>query len=520
MDGFETTLSLKRTKMRNKLSSVCCCWGEKALKFISPIVLTRRLVLAAICIVVTVVGSCGTTIASNFWLQSFPNSSSSGQFAVELFAAICYFVFFTSLLVPASRKYGWRVIHRAFFGASFRPAKFGRRVCLMFCIGLNDIGTSILTFYAIPHTPEMLQALLQTTIPFFSLFLSFLFVSGEWARTRVTRNLVGSFSLMIAGLIVASWRDISSTGKKSLYNANTGGWVLIYILSCAVYSGWCVAQRFYLDSCTSFAASCATVTHPLSPLPRPTLRREGGAEDTSESSSLVTETAASPQPDKIHILPSSSLPIAVDEDIPEEIHKLTMLVGDAFFTMLLSVALLPIDVIPWFGTSPTMELSWQRFTAGLNFIFHNTSHNIVYGACYIGSELSTYLSCAYLNEYSPTLSSFVVQLAGPVTALFVIVFPILQPSSSSGGGSGSGAGSSGGTSSSSSSEANKSTTLIEQVAGVLLVAAACWLYYRWEIETAGEQKSVTREAARCEGARAEEEEESDGLEKMNRNVIN
>jgi hypothetical protein len=160
--------------------------------------------------------------------------------------------------------------------------------------------------------------------------------------------------------------------------------------------------------------------------------------------------------------------------IPDALRKLTILVGDSFFTMLLAVALLPIDALPWFGTSPDLLTSWQRFRSGVDWIFANKANNAWMGAGYVAAELSTYLSCAYLNEYSPTLSSFVVQLAGPITALLVIAFPTLQPSSGS------------------ASEDRSAAAVSEQLGGVVLVGVSCWLYYRWEVETAGEHKSVTR----------------------------
>lgn len=434
-----------------------------------PIPLTRRLVLAAMCALVTVVGSCAVTISSNFWLNSFPNASSSGQFAVALFAAVSYFIFFSLLLVPLGYQHGWHVVKCAFLGQRFRWRPFLGRLALLFCVGLNDIGTSLLSFFAIPHTSETVQALLQTTIPFFALGLSCVLVRGEWGRTRVTRNLVLSFAFMMAGLVVASWRDIfgSASASSSPAHADAAAWAAIYVLSCAVYAGWCVAQRLYLDGCIAFHAACGAASS------------SGGGTLLEPSADAATSSSSS---QSVHS-PLVAGPVA----IPDAVQKLTMLVGDAFFTMLLAVALLPIDALPWFGTSPDVGTSWQRFTSGLRFIFDNTHHNAWLGVGYVASEVSTYVSCAYLNAYSPTLSSFVVQLAGPVTALLVVGFPALQPASSGASGSGSGSGSAGG----GDGQDRSALQVLEQVGGTLLVAAACLLYYRWEVETTGAHKSIT-----------------------------
>ncbi len=313
-----------------------------------------------------------------------------------------------------------------------------------------------------------MQALLQTTIPFFALGLSFVFVTGEWSRTRITRNLILSFVLMMVGLVVASWRDIfGSSSATSAKGGDAVAWAAIYVLSCAVYAGWCVAQRFYLDSCDAFNAAC-------------------GASDGIVNRSDAATAAA----------PLVVTPIV----IPDPVKKLTMLVGDAFFTMLLAVALLPIDAIPWFGTSPDVATSWLRFTSGMQFIFNNTQNNAWLGIGYVASEVSTYLSCAYLNAYSPTLSSFVVQLAGPVTALLVVAIPALQPSSSDSGSGSSGDG-----------QQRSALQVTEQVGGTLLVAFACWLYYRWEVETSGAQKAITHSGDADEAAAKESDEEQISL---------
>lgn len=464
-----------------------------------------QVLLVVLCVVVTVLGSCGTLLSSNFWLQSFPHASSSGQFAVEFFAATCYFVFFLGTLGAACRRYGFAVVRQAFVGTtandSGTTAEVTRRTtnrrCSpawlapllrrmpMFCvIGLNDIGTSLLSFYAIPHTPEVLQALLQTTIPFFSLWLTIVFIRGERERLRVDRWLVASFLLMLAGLVVAALPQLTAsyTSSHSLWNIETGPWVLVYILSCAVYSGWCVAQRHFLDLSLSGVFFTKSNDVPL----------------LSEGTEFAAVSLHTPGD-------TSDGPLLTPDVVPEDVHKVIMLVGDAFVTMLLSVALLPIDAIPWFGTSPSVAAAWSRFTEALRFVYHNVDGNLVYGILYTGSEIATYFSCAFLNAYSPTLSSFVVQIAGPFSALVVIVFPSLNTATGSTAASSKHtsapampnvseavfqlliADTSAANSTSSSSGCSSSLggdaqgNWEEQVAGTLLITVATVLYYRWDL---------------------------------------
>eukprot|EP00744_Colponema_vietnamica_P008403 GILI01011989.1.p1 GENE.GILI01011989.1~~GILI01011989.1.p1 ORF type:complete len:593 (-),score=87.74 GILI01011989.1:338-2116(-) len=106
----------------------------------------------------------------------------------------------------------------------------------------------------------------------------------------------------------------------------------------------------------------------------------------------------------------------------DTIVKLTMLFGDVGFQLILSFMLLPADALPWWGGANSVEHAWKHFSDGTREVF-TQKENFFYCAIYSGGYIMQYISAAYLNHYSATLSTMVSQLSSPITALVLIIIP-------------------------------------------------------------------------------------------------
>ncbi|EPY18200.1 hypothetical protein STCU_10123 [Strigomonas culicis] len=105
--------------------------------------------------------------------------------------------------------------------------------------------------------------------------------------------------------------------------------------------------------------------------------------------------------------------------------KLVMLTVETMLQSLITFALLPVDALPWFGTSTSVEAAWGNFMAGLDCLLH-CPMNFICCCLYSSGFVLVYLAAAYLNQYSVTLCSMVSQLGGPITAILLLVFPVLN----------------------------------------------------------------------------------------------
>lgn len=99
-----------------------------------------------------------------------------------------------------------------------------------------------------------------------------------------------------------------------------------------------------------------------------------------------------------------------------------MLAADTTLQSCFALLLLPMDALPWFGGSSSVDEAWVNLGKGLSCLLH-CKHNFVYCCLYSLGFVWVYIGAAYLNQYSVTLCSMVSQLAAPITALVLIVFP-------------------------------------------------------------------------------------------------
>lgn len=92
------------------------------------------------------------------------------------------------------------------------------------------------------------------------------------------------------------------------------------------------------------------------------------------------------------------------------------------FQTIFSLLQFPADAIPWYGTSLSALAAWHGFCKSFNFTFDNW-RVIQYGLLNALGFAMSFIGCTFLNENSPTLASVVLQLAGPVTSLILIIHP-------------------------------------------------------------------------------------------------
>lgn len=102
--------------------------------------------------------------------------------------------------------------------------------------------------------------------------------------------------------------------------------------------------------------------------------------------------------------------------------KVFMLFSDTFWQLCVSLALLPADALPWFGNSPSVNVTWVNFSEGVTYVF-TRKMNAIYGILYTLGFVFNYLGAAYLNHYSVALCSMVTQLSSPITALILVIVP-------------------------------------------------------------------------------------------------
>ena len=155
----------------------------------------------------------------------------------------------------------------------------------------------------------------------------------------------------------------------------------------------------------------------------------------------------------------------------DTIVKLVMLAAGTTIQAIISVALLPADALPWWGSAASTAEAWETFVSNSAFVFTDSA-NAFGAALYSAGFIFTYIGGAYLNQYSPTLCSMVGQLSSPMTALILVLVPslALQPGAGEWGWS---------------------------VAAVVLLSAATVIYSLWE-ELSTQELALAAVAARSD----------------------
>lgn len=396
---------------------------------------------ALFCCVIVLVGNVILLIALNFWLSVMPNSTvkhNSSQIAIQVIAMAFMLMFFSFFVFAFIVKYGIGPIIRVLFT---KDCVRGRlyRLFLMFASGASNGISSVLSIYAMTYTPQFLQAVLLCAIPFSAQAWTVLFIPVERRRKYLSLFFIASFVLFVAGVLLSSLESfINPEIRASL------PWALIYLLSSVVFGLWCVVQRLYLDAIVL----------------KPTASKEGtGGKDVSEPMITAEERQVLQEAENEVMAKhdggyETQQRQWAQQDSFDTASKLTLLYVGIFFQLVVSLVCFPVDAIPWFGTSASVGDAWDAFSSSIVFIFASWD-DVRYGLLYSFGFALSFIGCTYLNEHSPTLSSVVMQLAGPVTSLMLIIVPQWNIT-------------------------EDGTNLGEKISGTILLFLAAILYHFWD----------------------------------------
>ena len=368
---------------------VIAAFIEKARSF-SP----RQWLVIMSLVSLLMVGQALQLIGINYWLRYFYQYN-SGSFTTFITSNLVFALFFFILLVV--------------FFVSKRPKYFRfvfswKSLHLLFWIGFFDAFNSWLSIYATTNTPEVLQALFSSLGSLYTFILSKFILKDT--RNYINAWAMSAFALMILGVVIASIPDFSGASVQG----NLKWWIVVYFISVPTQSFYRLAAekggRLGIEGGTAAAAVAVEGQSAA------TNNKKGSTDDDS----IELEEAALEQTADEHDRRFKGADATV---------KFTMLFGDTFTQFAVSFLFLPLDALPWWGTSPTTAIAWDNFVGGLTCVV--TCHlNIVFCLMYSAGFLCTYVGSAYLNHYSATLCSMVGQLASPVTALLLIIVPQLN----------------------------------------------------------------------------------------------
>ena len=111
--------------------------------------------------------------------------------------------------------------------------------------------------------------------------------------------------------------------------------------------------------------------------------------------------------------------------------KLTMLSTTGLRQVVWMFTLMPLDAVPWFGGSATVQDTATNLAHGWQCVFDPSSQvgcekAYKYYIMFNVSYFLNYLGSAYLNHYSAALNSMVSQIASPVAAIVLLIAPSLN----------------------------------------------------------------------------------------------
>ncbi|CCW62545.1 unnamed protein product [Phytomonas sp. EM1] len=368
--------------------------------------ITVGLFFAVLFVVMVIIGNVLWLIAQNFWYATLTETSSGGNsisLAILLITILFIEAVFMLLAIVFAMVYGVKEMWHAVVDTNRMRGPL-YRFAVLIASGVLNGSSSVLQVYSFTHTPMLLQSILLCTIPLSAQVWTLIFIPEERKRDYLSFFFIVSFILLVAGIFIPS----ASTFKEASEDDAKGvslAWTFIYFLSCVVFGLWCVTQRLYLDAL-------------IVKEPKPQNSSEN-VDKTTQPAADASESPSSLASDVILLAEKRSWG---RQNVREISGKLVLLVGSILFQIILVIVLIPIDAIPWFGTSSSASDAAKGFSESFKLIF-SSWHNIRYGLLTSFGTLLSFVGCTYLNEESPTLASVVLQIAGPFTSLVIIVFP-------------------------------------------------------------------------------------------------
>ncbi|KAG8347294.1 hypothetical protein ERJ75_001521900 [Trypanosoma vivax] len=397
------------------------------------------LVFSILCVLAVVVGNVVLLIAINFWVSLLDKKAGDLNNPITAQVVGCCLLVgcFTILTALYIVVYGVKPLIRVLTSSS-RVRGPLYRFWLIVASGSTNAITGVLAIYAIPYTPEFMQAVLLSVIPFMAQVWTYLLVVEERQRQYASFTLIGSLILCVLGILLSSFSSLVKVDTST--HVAPWEWSLVYFVSCVVFGLWCVVQRLYLDAITTrqdkkeaseitdekvdLELSCTVeCSAGLSPSCKKTDNAPDcyGAKEGKGDCGDVMDTSVSASDNT-----GEKLIVAQREWAKQDKDDLAAKVVLLFFGIvvqaLVTFACVPVGAIPWFGGFDSVADAWRTFVATFNIIFESWE-NVRYGVVYTIGFFMSFLGCAYLNERSPTLASVVMQMAGPITSLVLIIAP-------------------------------------------------------------------------------------------------
>nr|CCC95186.1 conserved hypothetical protein [Trypanosoma congolense IL3000] len=416
------------------------------------------LIFAIICLAAVIVGNVVLLIGVNFWLHLLFEKLGDqyNPFALQIVVCLFLSLLFGILTVGYILKCGISPLWRALVEKN-RVRGPLYRLFLIFASGATNGVSTVLAIYAMLHTPEFLQAVLMSVIPFFAQVWTYLLVVQERRRHYLSLTVISALLLCIGGILLSSSSSfISSTAANK---SPPFGWVFVYFISCVVFGMWCVVQRLYFDAIAIVPEPSEQIQEHSSTQPFDQDGRVSFGQPDGLGPANSGEAGATDVPKESGLLETEELPINdrqwAKQDENDVAAKVLILFLGILFQMLVTFALVPVDAIKGFGSSNGMAHSWDNLQVTFHAIFESW-HNLRYGVLHTFGFMLSFVGCAYLNERSPTLASVILQMAAPITSLTLIIVPQWDVFGEHG-------------------------IVGYKVSGVLMLLIAGWSYHVWDV---------------------------------------
>ncbi|ESL07226.1 hypothetical protein TRSC58_05090 [Trypanosoma rangeli SC58] len=405
-------------------SSVCAVLS----KFLEKLRCTHplRIIWVLILILLVTSGNAMQIIGLNFWIRSFPKDGAPGNFATLAVSSLLFGLFFFLMLV----------VYLIIVRPSLAFLRCARGWWLLFLIGLTDAVNSYIAIYAASYTPEVLQALFTTLVPVYAAGFT------KWIL-KDPRNywniwVFTSFLLIISGVVVASayqfTRGFGGASKDKAW------WSLLFFLSVPPTVLMNIWQSLYMLCFTYDPLFEEHQFQPeqADPIPGPQWNNQtevnfsaqnterGTDNEYSDGEHSPTQERGFERPEgasgDTHVLGETGDFFIRRMQGNDTIVKLVMLTCGTNIQFVLVMLALPMDALPWWGGSHSVQDAWTNFSDGLWYIFHS-ENTFIYCMVYTVGFVFTYIGSAYLNQHSVTLCSMIGQLSSPFTALILIIVP-------------------------------------------------------------------------------------------------
>ena len=330
-----------------------------------------HLVVVVIGFIITVVGIAGQTLSLNFWLLPlYWSPNSGGPFTVltvvASFTAIVFCFFFAMLALRGRNGI-----------ARLMLDPLGAGLC--FILGFFNALNGVLIVYATSATPETYQGILFSA----QVVITFLFMTALVPPSRrgfataflnqQTLVLVLAMASCITGIFIGLLPLITGGSGSASSSKHPGKWTALFALAMVPGALYNVIANYYLKRFTK-----------------------------------------TPEEDPLESVFSDG-----------KVVKGNMLAQAAVWQVVWLFIMFPLDWTEGFGTTTSAAASKASLAQGWHDVFHIT-RNGGYFAAFLMSYVCQYVGSAILNQISSTLTSMVIQLGSPATALMLLVVPPLR----------------------------------------------------------------------------------------------